>query len=398
MSAIGARTDRRPVLNPETGALSAHPENQEKAGPRAALVAPADAAALATAWERLCADLLEENPFYAPGALLPALKAYADERVRLACVWAGNDLIALLPVVKMRFYARMPVAYWAAWTHPHCYYGAPLIRRGSEEAAFEALFDLLCEGEEGRTFVRLARIGREGPAIRAALAAAQAEKRLAYEAGAVSRAALSSGASPEATLAVHVRKKKRKELARLRKRLEEQGAVALRVLSPADDVRQWTEEFLALEDKSWKGRARTSLKSSEKDAAWFRETLHAMDKAARLHFLRLDLDGRPVAMLATLISNGAAYSMKICHDPDYARYSPGVMIEIEAMRSLMTRPDFRFADSCAAPDHSMINGLWRARRVVTGLNVSGRGAAARGTLALARLLEGARAKLPKGEK
>lgn len=378
--------------------MSAQPEHHEPPGARAALAAPADAAALAGAWEALCADLLEENPFFTPGALLPALKAYADERVRLACVWAGDDLIALAPVVKKRFYARLPVAYWATWTHPHCYYGAPLIRRGHEEAALETLFRLLCDGDEARSFVRLARIGRDGPSMASALAAAQAEGRVAYEAGAISRAALSSGASPEATLAVHVRKKKRKELARLRKRLEEQGALALRLLSPADDVRQWTEEFLTLEDKGWKGRARTSLKSSEKDAAWFRETLCAMDKTARLHFLRLDLDGRPIAMLATLISNGAAYSMKICHDPDYARYSPGVMIEIEAMRSLMTRPDFRFADSCAAPDHSMINGLWRARRVVTGLNVSGRGAASRGTLALARLLEGARAKLPRGER
>lgn len=378
--------------------MSAHPEKLETPGLRAVLVAPEDAPPLAATWEALCADLLEENPFFAPGALLPALKAYAGDGVRLACVWAGDDLVALLPVVKKRFYARLPVAYWSIWTHPHCYYGAPLIRRGHERAAFAGLFSVLCEGEAGRPFARFARIDREGAVMKGALAAAQEERRLVYEAGAISRAALSAGASPEATLAVHVRKKKRKELARLRKRLEELGAVSLRLLSPADKVSQWTEEFLALEDKGWKGRAGTSLKSSETDAAWFRETLKAMDKAARLHFLRLDLDGRPIAMLATLISNGAAYSMKICHDPDYARFSPGVMIEIEAMRSLMTRPDFRFADSCAAPDHAMINGLWRARRVVTGLNVSGRGVAARGTLALARLLEGARARLPRSEK
>ncbi|PQA88348.1 GNAT family N-acetyltransferase [Hyphococcus luteus] len=376
--------------------MSAELERIETLKTRGALVAPGEAPGLCDAWAALCGDLLEENPFFAPEALLPALKAYASERVRLACIWSGEALIALLPVVKRRVYARLPVAYWATWTHPHCYYGAPLIRRGFEEAAFAGLYELLCEGEEGRAFVRLARLDRDRPAMKAAQSAAETERRLAYDAGAVARAMLPSGASAEATLAVHVRKKKRKELARLKKRLEEKGTLTLRLLSLADDLRQWTEDFLALEDKGWKGKAKTSLKSDGKDAAWFRETLAAMDKRAQLHFLRLDLDEKPVAMLATLISNGAAYSLKICHDPDYARYSPGVMIEIEAMRSLLTRPDFRFADSCAAPDHTMINGLWRARRVVTGLNVSGRSVSARGSLGLARLLEGARARLPKG--
>jgi hypothetical protein len=42
----------------------------------------------------------------------------------------------------------------------------------------------------------------------------------------------------------------------------------------------------------------------------------------------------------------------------------------------------------------MINGLWRARRTLIGLNVSGRGAGARASLGLARLVEGARAKIP----
>lgn len=402
------------VLNSETGTVTAQPEKVEtsKAAPqtsceapaaalRAALVAPEDAPSLMDAWEALYGDLLEENPFFSPGALAPALKAFASTGVRLACVWSGDALIALTPVVKKRFYARLPAAYWATWTHPHCYYGAPLIRKGQEAAAFARLYDLLCEGEEGRSFLRLARIDRDGPVMRAALDAAQQDRRLGYEAGALARAMLASGASAEATLAVHVRKKKRKELARLKNRLEEQGALALRLLSPADDLHQWTEDFLDLEDKGWKGKAGTSLRSNEKDAAWFRETLKAMDKkgmdrAARLHFLRLDFNGRAIAMLTTLISGGAAYSLKICHDPDYAKFSPGVMIEIEAMRSLLSRPDFRFADSCAAPDHSMINGLWRAKRVVTGLNISGRGASARGALGLARLLEGARARLPKG--
>lgn len=350
--------------------------------------------AFIAAWADLCADLAEENPFYEPFALAPALAAYGNEKVRLACVWRGERLIGLLPVEAKRFYARLPVAYWASWTWPHCYYAAPLARRDFEEAFFSELFSLLGEGEDGRAFLRLCRIDRDGALAAAAIRTAAKERRLFYEAGAVARAVLHGGASAEATLAVHVRKKKRKELARLRSRLEELGRVEARHITPTDDIGEWTEAFLALEDKSWKGAKKTSLKSNDADAAWFRAALTGAQAAGKLHFLRLDLDGRPIAMLVSFLSGGAGYSLKICYEPEFARFSPGVMIELEAMRAFLTDPSFRFADSCAAPDHAMINGLWRARRTLIGLNVSGRGAGARASLGLARLVEGARAKIP----
>ncbi len=368
---------------------------REGARLRADLAGVDEAPSLAGPWAALCADLAEENPFFAPSALIPALQSYADEHVRLACVWSGDDLAGLWPVRKHRTYARLPLSSWSTWSHAHCYFGAPLVRNGYEKPVLTEFFTLLCEGGDGRSFARLDRIDRDGPIYAAAKEAAANEHRLCYEAGAIERALLQGGASAEATIAVHVRKKKRKELGRLRNRLDEMGTVAFREITPADDVDEWTAAFLALEDRSWKGKERTSLKSDEADARWFRETLAGAYASGTLHFLRLDLDGRPLAMLVTLLSKGAGYSLKICHDPEFDRYSPGVMIEIEAMRSLLSREDFRFADSCATPDHSMINGLWRARRIVTGLNVSGRGLAPRAALGLAKTLEGARARFAK---
>ena len=352
------------------------------------------ASPLAAAWADLCADLVEENPFFEPWALIPALAAYGHDKVRLASVWSGDRLIGLMPVCAQRFYARLPVAYWASWTHPHCYFAAPLVRRGFEELFFAELFALLCEGDEARDFVRFLRLDRDSPLAQAAQHAALSEGRLHYEAGALERAVLNGGASAEATIAVHIRKKKRKELKRLRNRLDEIGAVAVRELAASDDLDRWIDGFLDLEDASWKGVKGTSLKKSASDAGWFRETLHGARLAGKLNFMRFDLDGRPLAMLVTFLSKGAGYSLKICYDLDYARFSPGVMIELEAMTAFLNDETFRFADSCAAPDHSMINGLWRARRIVTGVNVSTRHIKGRAVLGLCRMLEGARARLP----
>ncbi len=363
----------------------------------ARLAGPEPDAPLLAAWRDLSDALVEENPFYEPWSLTPALAAYgAPGRVRLACAYDGARLIALVPVTPARGYAHLPLAHWRNWTHPHCYFGAPLVRRGHEEAALCALFALLCDGPDGRGFVRFDRIDRNGPLAAFAQAAAARERRLIYEAGRRARAVLHGGASADATLAAHLRKKKRKELTRLRRRLEELGSVAVHQYADGDDLAAWAQAFLTLEDRGWKGRAKSSLKAKPADANWFRATLAGATAAGKLNFMRIDLDGRPIAMLVNFLSAGAGYSVKICHDPEYARYSPGVMIEVEAMRALLGRDEFRFMDSCAAPDHSMINGLWRARRDITGINVSGRAGPARAGLRLCRALEGARARLPKG--
>ncbi|MEZ5892339.1 MAG: hypothetical protein R3C58_04240 [Parvularculaceae bacterium] len=150
-----------------------------------------------------------------------------------------------------------------------------------------------------------------------------------------------------------------------------------------NDVGEWTRAFLDLEDRGWKKREAHVIEILSRRRGLVCKTIAGAAAAGELHLIRMDL-GAPDCYARKLISAGAVYSLKICHDPEFDRYSPGVMIEIEAMKSFLNDPAFRFADSCAAPDHSMINGLWRARRIVTGLNVSGRGLAAKSALSLCR--------------
>ncbi len=363
----------------------------------AALLQPQETASIEGLWRDLAADAVEENPFFEPFTLLPALQHYAGPGVHLACVFedvARTKLIGLAPVSPMRGYARLPIAYWQIWTHPHCYYAAPLLRRGSERAAAAGLLRLLSGGAQARAFLRLPRLDAAG-AVAGAFRA-EAVARVCYERGGYERAVLRAGETPEAYLAANIRKKKRKELKRLQARLDDMGRVKFRKLTNEYELEDWTAAFLDLEDKGWKSKAGTSLKSSAKDAAWFRESLKGAFDAGRLDFLRLDCGGHPVAML-TGFGSAESYSLKICHDPAFARFSPGVMIEIEATRAHLGCDAFRFADSCAAEDHSMINSLWRRRRRITGLNISGDAALSKALLRLCRLLEAMRSALPPAE-
>ena len=359
----------------------------------AELLGAGEAATLAAPWAALASAAAEPNPFYAPWTLEPALAQFADADVFLACVWAGPErtaLLGLMPVTRARGYARLAVGYWTNWTHPHCYFGAPLIHHAHRRKVAAALLELLCEGSQRRSFLRLRRIYPDGAVASAFCDAAAASERLSYVTEKIERAALFAGPTPDAYLADALRKKKRKELGRLNKRLRECGDVAPRALEARTELDLWIDAFLELEHRGWKGDCETSLKSSNADSQWFRQSVRGAFDAGALDFLRIDCDRRPIAMLVSFGAH-ARYSVKIAFDPAFARYSPGLMVLIEATKRSLADPSFRFMDSCAAPDHPMIERLWRGRRTVASLNVSAASAPGRSTLRLCRFLENARA-------
>lgn len=67
------------------------------------------------------------------------------------------------------------------------------------------------------------------------------------------------------------------------------------------------------------------------------------------------------------------FSWKIAFDEDFARYSPGAQIALQALRTNLASPGFKEADSLAVPGHKMIEPLWRGR-LETGTLVYAQGA------------------------
>ncbi len=351
----------------------------------ASFLRPRDAAAIEDDWRDLAADAVESNPFYSPALLIPAFEAFADDEVRLAIVRDERGrLIALAPVAPARGYSKLPVRYLATWMHEHCFFAAPLIRRGREADAFRALFDLV-EGEGA--FLRLRHLDAEGPLFAAARAAAHSSARRAAISARYERARLNGDYDAAAHLKAAFKPKKRKELRRVRARLEDQGALALETLAAEGDAELWANEFLLIEAAGWKGGAATALASSAEGRRFFVDAVSRAHQAGTLDFHRLTLDGRVIAAIVNFVEGGAGYSFKIAYDEDFAKYSPGVLLEIEMMRALEGREGLSFIDSCASRDHSMINTLWRERRAIAALNISGRRRRMRALFRLLMIME-----------
>lgn len=332
------------------------------------------------AWSDLADGAVEPNAFYAPALLLPALAAFAAEKPDVAVVHDGaGRLVGLVPVAPLRGYSRLPVRYLATWMHAHCFFAAPLVRRGFEQAFFESLFALV---ERRGAFLRLRHLDADGPLFAAAVAAAAGQKRLCAPSARYERAMLRSPFATEDYLKATLNGKRRKEMRRLRARLEEEGPVRFERYS-GGDLNQWTEEFLDLEASGWKGRNRTALLQDDASARFFREAAAQADAAGELQFFRLMSGARVIASAVNFQSGAVSYAFKIAYNEDYARYSPGVMIEIEIMRALEGAPSLAFIDSCAQAEHPMIDRLWRERRAISALNISRRD---RPSKALFRLL------------
>ncbi len=101
----------------------------------------------------------------------------------------------------------------------------------------------------------------------------------------------------------------------------------------------------------------------------FREVLSGAQADRSLAMCRLTLDGRPIAMLVTLMADGAGFSFKTAYDETLAAYSPGVLLQHYNL-DLRSRAGLDWIDSCARPDHPMIDALWSERRALAWYAVS----------------------------
>ncbi len=334
---------------------------------------------LAAAWDALAQEASEPNPFAERWCLQPALHLLdPDRQARLVIVRDGDGgpVIGVMPLAAAARYGPLPLRHVMGWAHPNHFHGAPLVRAGFETLFWSILLGWCDAAAWARTFLHLPRLTEDGPLHRALVDAVRARGGEAVIVHAEERALLEGDVSPEAYWEAAVRAKKRKELRRQASRLAERGAVAFRRWKQGEALAPWLDAFLALEARGWKGRAGSALASHADTEAWFRAMLGGGAAAGKLDLRALDLDGRPIAMLVSFLSPPGGFSFKTAFDEDYARFSPGVLLQ-HANLDLLNEPHIAWVDSCAAPDHPMIDSVWRERRRLIWVNAPLRGGANR---------------------
>ncbi|SFG03677.1 Acetyltransferase (GNAT) domain-containing protein [Novosphingobium sp. CF614] len=322
------------------------------------------------AWDGLALRAAEPNPFFESWYLLPSLRNLpGTERVMVLRFEQDGQLSGILPIVRAGRYYRWPVPQLSSWLHANSFCGVPLVARGCEVPFWQAALRWADAAPGAALFLHLRGMVLGGP-MHAALAGVIAcEGRKVEVVHREARAMLASSLSPEAYLEASLSGKKRKELRRQASRLTEQGQLAFERRNDIAEIDEWCRQFLALEAAGWKGKAGSALACDQANARLFRESLEGAAARGRLERLTLRLDGRPLAMLATFLTPPGAFSYKTTFDENFARFSPGVLLQRENL-AMLERPEIAWSDSCASADHPMIDHFWRERRGIGRLSIA----------------------------
>jgi CelD/BcsL family acetyltransferase involved in cellulose biosynthesis len=367
-----------PRLATGTQALGAPRATQAAPAARARVVVLHELSALAphvAAWEALAAHALEPNPFYEPWMLLPALRA-PGARFELVLVYASGTverLIGLFPLERLPRCKGLPLCVLRLWPHAHCYLRTPLLRRGCESEALEAFFGWVAR-DSGASLLQLHKVPGEGPFQCALMRHFGRHPHTVYLADRYARALFRPQRSAADYLRAVLPGRRLKEFRRLERRLAELGPLAYRALGAADGAEHWIRDFLALEARGWKGRAGTALASAPADRAFFEAVAREAARRGRLDMQGLYLGGRALALSCKLRAGDGAFAFKIAFDEEFAKFSPGVLLELAHLEQLHREGRVRWMDSCAAPGHFMAHRLWRERRVLQTLTVAAGGA------------------------
>jgi CelD/BcsL family acetyltransferase involved in cellulose biosynthesis len=313
---------------------------------------PSEADRLMPDWQDLARRSVVPAGPAAPELLIPMLRHVGG--AELFTVRAGDDLVLALPLARR----RLP-SVWATWLTPIGNSGLVHLDCNLGSAGIAAVLHKTANP------LLLTGIPADGPFWDTLEASGSRFAVLERW----QRAALRPPTSFEDWFEGNFDRKRRKEYRRLRCRLAETGRLESVELAHHDDPRQWAIALLDLEERGWKGKRGTAIAQHEKVVTGFHEVCTRLHEAKKLRFWALRLDGRTIATLYAIVEGGQAWLGKIAYDEAFAKFSPGVLLILDATRSLISEGGIANADSCAIPNHPMIDNIWRDRLAVADVMI-----------------------------
>jgi CelD/BcsL family acetyltransferase involved in cellulose biosynthesis len=323
----------------------------------------AELESIAAEWRELAARALDPNIFYEPAFALEAAGVFGSD-AGAVLVWSGTSPRKLLGFFPARIEARrygIALPILAGWTHPYAPLGTPLVDREAAEPVIAAWLAYVAGNPELPGLLLLPFLPAEGPLATALDAVLRRSQMPAADFNRHCRAQLVPRNNRllyiERTLGQH----KHKELRRGVRRLGDAGAILFTVATEPSAVAAAIEDFFALEARGWKGQAGTAAKCHDDIRRFMTAAVTGLAAQRKVAINRILIDGHAIAVTITLRSADAAWFWKIVYDENFAQYSPGVILTLIVTEDLVDDAAIARTDSCATPNHPMIDHIWRER-------------------------------------
>jgi len=321
-------------------------------------------------WQLLAQKTAEANVFYEPAPFLAAIDNLTNG-VQFCCIFiykkdaTGRNLTGFAPFLRAYIGPTQQHICYRTFVHLHCYLCTPLIHSDHVEESIDVLLSWINSTPDGVHlfgFYNLAIGGR----VSQQLVGKLSQKKQPFITGpSHKRAFITLNGDADQYFLNAYSRHRRKEFRRIRRKLGELGALSIETQEADDDDGSWIDRFLTLENRGWKGERGFAMDKSMADSAFFYQLIQSQGATHKLILHTLWLDNKAIAMKCNLVSADGAgsFAFKITYEESYAKYSPGVLLELDNIMDLFNRNNhLQWMDSCADPNHPMIDNLWRERR------------------------------------
>jgi CelD/BcsL family acetyltransferase involved in cellulose biosynthesis len=324
------------------------------------------------AWEKLVKNATDENIFFEPSILIPALRHLNNEQAFiLLIVSKEQDLIGLFPLVSSKKYKGLPIPHLSIWQTQQCFLGTPLVHKDYIETCLNSLFQWLEQTQQYflsfREFLDDSLFSKELEHF------LKTKKYGIDEVEQHKRAFLQSDLTIEQYLKQNLSRNTRKRLRNKANGLSKQGVVKVSILDKnniiEENLEQWIKDFLQLEKNGWKGnKTKTALACDDNEKKYFIDISKNAAKQSKLLMFKLSLDDKPIAMQSNFISHNGVFAFKVAYDESYSKYSPGILLDLENFKYILNSK--QWMDSCAMPNSTSVSLLWKQQRGIRSFNVS----------------------------
>jgi len=131
----------------------------------------------------------------------------------------------------------------------------------------------------------------------------------------------------------------KRNLRRQRKKLDQQGHVAITIAEDPLALDAAFADFLRLEASGWKGNAGSAIRLQPHLVNFYRELLQPLAADARCIIARLSLNGSAIAAQFGLLAGRTLYLLKIAYDETFSPMAPGSQLLHEVLRYCCDSPE-----------------------------------------------------------
>lgn len=318
--------------------------------------------ALGEGWQNLSCNCVEENPYYSPRYMLAMLE-HVDRNcdVKALAIYKRDVLVGFLPfyINKWRWLGHMPVNQ--AWKNSYVTLTIPLVAKQCPREVVEAMVRAM--GQQGARghFWLFMHFNLEGPVgilFDEVLKARNLSARVFDE---FSRPILDQGSTFDQHMLRHVSNKRRRDLKRNRKRLNDQGKLEMRWYDSGAGLESAVEDFLRIEASGWKGAQGTALACDENLLAFARRAFGGKQGTSITRADVLYLDNRAIAVSLAICVGQTAFTPKCAYDESYRTYSPGLLLEQDIIEDFLHSQWAQRLDSATVLSGHVVQGLWNSK-------------------------------------